>query len=197
MQVNLYEILDQIEIRAGMYLGPNHNFKSLHSFVTGFATAASSKQLQAEKYPDFNLFSIWLLGHLKRNFGLSAGWYWQIHNRNPTDDDRAFKEFFQFLREFKKTKLKRKELTLDDESIEFNRKNAKRFRLVDGKQIRVRTKPVKIILTSFSNSATLILDYVDKNGKKVDGGWEIGTAETREALSRSFGKISGRWKKVE
>ena len=106
MQVNIYEILAQIETRTGMYLGPDHNFKSLDSFVTGFTIAASSDQLKTDKYPDFNLFSIWLLGHLKRNFGLSGGWYWQIRSRNPKKGDKAFKEFFTYLNEFKKTKLK-------------------------------------------------------------------------------------------
>ena len=192
-QVNVYEILDQIETRTGMYLGPNHDFKSLDSFVTGFSIAASDKQLRHDKYPDFNFFSIWLLGHLKKNFGLAGGWYWQIRNRNPKNDEKAFKEFFIFLNNFKKSRVKTKSLDIDKESIEYNRTNSKTFRIVNGKQIRIRTRPTKIIWTSFLNSTTVMLDYVDKKGKVIGGFWEINEKKAYERLDRDFGKLKGKW----
>jgi hypothetical protein len=194
-QTNIYDILDHLEKRKALYLGNHYNFNSLDSFVTGFTIAASMRQLQHERYPDFNLFSIWLLGHLKKHFGQSGGWHWQIRNRNLKNDEKAFKEFFMYLDLFKNAKLKRREMTIDRDSIEYYKKNVKRFRIVDGKKIRVRTEPVKIMWTAFSNSTTIILDYVDKNGK-AGGGWEIGETKALESLTGSFGEIKGKWKKV-
>jgi hypothetical protein len=195
-QITIYEILEHLEARTGMYLGPNYNFKSLDSFVTGFTIAASIKQLQHEKYPDFNLFSIWLLGHLKKNFGLSAGWYWQIKNRNPKNDEKAFKEFFIFLNNFKKARLKTKSLVLGKDSVEYNRINSNTFRVVKGKQIRLRTRPVGITCTSFSNSTTVSLDYFDKKGKVIGGFWEINEKKASKCLKREFGELKGKWTKV-
>jgi len=193
-QRNIYDILDHLEKRRALYLGNHYNFDSLDSFVSGFTMAASASQLQHDNYPDFNLFSIWLLGHLKKHFGQSSGWHWQIRNRNLKNDEKAFKEFFKYLDLFKKSKLKRREIKVDDESLKYYRKNVKRFRIVDGKQIRVRTKPVKIISLSFSNSTTIILDYVDNKGKEVGGGWEINEAKAIDTLTRSFGEMKGKWK---
>jgi hypothetical protein len=196
-QSNIYDILDHLEKRRALYLGNHQNFNSLDSFVTGFTIAASVQQLRHERYPDFNLFSIWLLGHLKKHYGQSGGWHWQIRSRNLKNDEKAFKEFFVFLDTFKKTKLNRRELELDQDSIEYYIKNVKQFRVVDGKQIRIMTRPAKIIWTSFSNSTTIILDYVDKKGKEVGGGWEIGQKKAMECLNRSFGEVRIKWKKVQ
>jgi hypothetical protein len=156
--------------------------------------AASASQLQHDNYPSFNLFSIWLLGHLKKHFGQSGGWHWQIRNRNLKNDEKAFKEFFMYLNLFKKSKLKRRQIKVDEESLKYYRTRVKQFRIVDGKQIRVRTTPVKIISTSFSNSTTIILDYVDNKGKEVGGGWEINEAKAIDSLTRSFGEMRGNGK---
>jgi hypothetical protein len=51
--------------------------------------------------------------------------------------------------------------------------------------------------TYFSNSITIILDYVDKKGKEVGGGWEIGQTEAMECLTRGFGEMRRKWKKVQ
>ncbi len=196
IQRNIYDTLDHLEKRRALYLGNHGNFDSLDSFVTGFTMAASSSQLEHNNYPDFNLFSIWLLGHLKKHFGQSGGWHWQIRNRNLKNDEKAFKEFFMYLDLFKKSNLKRKEIIVDDESLKYYKKNVKQFRIVDGRQIRVRTKPVKVIFTFFSNSTTIIIDYVDEKGKEVGGGWEINEANAIDRLTRSFGEMRGKWKRL-
>lgn len=97
---------------------------------------------------------------------------------------------------FKKSNLKRKEIIVDDESLKYYKKNVKQFRIVDGRQIRVRTKPVKVIFTFFSNSTTIIIDYVDEKGKEVGGGWEINEANAIDRLTRSFGEMRGKWKRL-
>lgn len=196
-EVNIYDILTHLEKRKGMYLGNNFNFQSLYSFITGFQIAASSKQLQHDKYPDFGFFSIWILGHLKKHFGLAAGWHWQIHNRNLNNDEKAFKEFFSFLEAFKKAKMTKKEMVLTEESIAYHRKNIKHFRRVNGKEIRLHPRPVKIVWTTFSNSTTVMLDYVNKNGKSIGGSWEINAKEATRRLRSDFGQYRDKWKKVK
>jgi hypothetical protein len=196
IKTNIYNVLDDLEKRRALYLGNHYSFNSLDSFVTGFKIGASAKQLQHERHPDFNFFSIWLVGHLKKHYGQSGGWHWQIRNRNLKNDEKAFKEFFMYLDLFKKTKVKRRELKVDLDAVEYYRKNVKQFRIVDGKQIRVRTAPVKIVWTSFSNSNTIILGYLDKKGKEVSSYWEIGHSKAMENLARGFGEIRGKWKNV-
>jgi hypothetical protein len=196
IQTNIYDTLDHLAKRRALYLGNHCNFDSLDSFVHGFTMAASASQLQHDNYPGFNLFSIWLLGHLKKHFGQSGGWHWQIRNRNLKNDEKAFKEFFMYLDLFKKSKLKRREIKVDDESLKYYRMNVKQFRIVEGKQIRVRTKPVKVTFTSFSNSTTIIFDYVDNKGREVGGGWEINEAKAIDSLTRSFGEMRGKWRKL-
>ncbi len=195
-QVNIYDILIHLEKRKGMFLGTNFNFKSLDSFITGFQIAASAEQLRHDKYPDFNFFSIWLLGHLKKHFGLAGGWYWQIYNRNLKNDEKAFKEFFSFLEAFKKAKLSKRELTLTEDAIAYHKKNIKQFRIVEGKQVKVINKPVKIVWTTFSNSTTILLDHFNKNDKTIGGSWEINAKEATKRLRGNFGEYKEKWKKV-
>jgi hypothetical protein len=171
-QTNIYNILEHLEKKKALYLGNHYNFNSLDSFITGFTIAASAQQLQHERYPDFNLFSIWLLGHLKKHFGQSGGWHWQIRNRNLKNDEKAFREFFAYLDLFKRTKPKARQFLIDEDAKVLYQQRVKQFRIVKDRQVRVRAKPAKIIWRWFSNSTTVILDYVDEKGRQVGGNWE-------------------------
>ena len=102
--INIYDLLDHIEKRKAMYLGNEYTFQSLDAFLTGFSMSANSKQYQSDIYNNFLDFNVWLLGHLPKHFGQGGGWHWQISNRNPNDDENAFKEFFEFVKAFKSSK---------------------------------------------------------------------------------------------
>ena len=144
--VDIYTLLDHLKIRKAMYLGNEYNFNSLDSFISGFTMAASDGQLELNEYPNFRYFSTWLLGHLKTHFGLAGGWHWQIKNRNPNDDTKAFEEFFEFLEVFKMSKVASKSIIVDKDAIEFSKSSGvTRFNIVDGESIPFEDRPNKIL----------------------------------------------------
>lgn len=104
--INIYDVLDHIEKNKAMYLGNEYTFQSLNAFLTGFSMSANSKQYQSDIYNNFLDFNVWLLGYLPKHFGQGGGWHWQLSNRNPNNDENAFKEFFEFVRIFKLSKSK-------------------------------------------------------------------------------------------
>ncbi|MBS1661765.1 MAG: hypothetical protein JST68_12030 [Bacteroidetes bacterium] len=168
-QPNIYTILNHLKVRKAMYLGNDFTFQSLDSFISGFAMAASSSQLQAEGYPDFSYFNTWLLGHLKNHSGLGGGWYWQISNRHPNDETEAFDEFFDFLDVFKGSLTHKKCVIIDND-------------------MAVNPKPSKVIMTKIDHSTTVWLEYVDDNGNEIfTDEWFINQEEAMNSLkSKSF-----------
>jgi hypothetical protein len=194
-QLNIYTILDQLKVRKAMFLGNDFTFKSLDSFIAGFAMAASSKQLQTNGYPDFSNFSTWLLGHLNSHFGLGGGWCWQISNRHPKDDTGAFEEFFYFLDIFKRSLTHKKCIMVDKEAAEYsNRSGVRRAVFVNGKKALVNQSPSKIILTTIDNSTTVWLDFLDDYGDSVFADeWFINPDEAMKSLKREFGSFQNEW----
>jgi len=172
-----------------MYLGNGYNFSSLDSFVAGFTTAASDRQLELNDYPNFRYFSTWLLGHLKKHFGLSGGWHWQLSNRNFGNDEKCFEDFFEFLETFKKSKTHRKSITLNAEAMEFHKSgHVKRLEVVDGKEVKIHDDPFKIEWITMDNSSTVWLDYFDKTGNIIrEDIWSINSDEATKKLTDEFG----------
>ena len=192
---NIYPLLEHLKLIKAMYLGNDYNFKSLDSFICGFSMAASDGQLQTNDFPNFSYFSTWLLGHLKNHFGLSGGWHWQISNRNPNNDEKAFEEFFSFLEVFKASKTHSKTITVDKDALEFNKTAIiKRFEIIDGESVPIEENPFKIIWTSIDNSTTVWLDYFDQTGDTVYAGlWTISADEASKNLADEFGSFKGSW----
>ena len=126
IKINLYELLGHLEKRKAMYLGNEYTFQSLDSFLCGFGIACSKDQLKSENYNDFSGFNFWILGYLPEHFGRSGGWYWQIKNRNPENDENAFKEFFDFLEIYKTSKKKKEIIKIARDSLEMKKIKAKK-----------------------------------------------------------------------
>ncbi len=124
-KTNLHEILAHLEKRKAMYLGNDYTFHSLDSFITGFGMGCDINQLETEQFNNFSDFNIWILGHLPEHFGQSGGWHWQISNRNPNDDENAFKEFFEFLEIFKTAKKKKEKIEVEKFEFEKSEYNTK------------------------------------------------------------------------
>jgi len=160
--------------------------------------AASDGQLEFNGYPNFGYFSTWLLGHLEVNFGLAGGWYWQITNRNPNNDEKAFEDFFNFLELFKLSKVHSKAIIVDKDAIEFNKTSTiKRFEMTNGTQVTQQEKPFKIKWTTIDNSNTVWLDYIDKNDKAIFlGDWSISADAATEKLSTEFGSFKNHWMEI-
>lgn len=193
-EINIYEILDHLQTRKALYLGNDYNFKCLESFVTGFTIAATDQQMESSQYPSFHFFNSWIIGHLKKNFGSSFGWHWQIHNRNPTNDENAFKEFFEFLEKFKNSEVKKKMFVINKNAEEnYLNSGVKKSRIVDGNSTPITEVPSKIIWTTIANSKTVWYDYLDKNGNVLESSWEINEKELLNKFKREFGSLDINW----
>lgn len=194
-QQNIYQLLDHVKARMAMYLGNDYSFRSLSNFIDGFTIAASDEQLQLNDYPDFTHFSTWLLGHLDNHFGLSGDWYWQITNRNPNNDEKAFEEFFMFLDVFKGSKTLSKYIIVDKDALEFNKTSIKkRFEVIVGTNLPIDERPFKIIWTTIENSTTVWLDYLDQNGNAIYVGlWSISAEEALKNLADEFSSFKNSW----
>jgi len=196
--VNIYEILDRLKIRRAMFLGNHYNFNSLDSFITGFMLAASDDQVELNDYPNFGYFNTWLLGHLDKHYGFSGGWHWQITNRNPSDDQKAFDEFFHFLNIFKESKTHCKFKLIDEKAINFYKSSPiTRFEIIDGKEIPLSAIPSKITWTTIDNSSTVWISYLDKGEKNIyNEKWFINSGEAVDSLNSEFGILNNDWSDV-
>jgi hypothetical protein len=190
--MNIYQLLELLKVRRAMYLGNDCTFGSLHNFISGFVMAASDEQLQQNDSPSFKYFNTWLLGNLERHFGLSGGWHWQITNRQPKNDEKAFEDFFMFIDIFKQSKIHSKFITLDKAALEFNNSfNVKRGK---GEVVLNEKKPLKIVWTTIENSTTVWLDYIDLIGNPIgEGNWIINESEAFEKITDEFGVLKNNW----
>lgn len=191
--VNIYPLLDNLKLRKAMCLGNDYTFQSLESFIHGFTIAASAEQLQLHPHPAFHYFSTWLLGHLKEHFGLTGGWHWQITNRNPGNDEKAFEEFFAFLDVFKNSIAHATSVRIDEEAREFYKTSGiRKYQVVDGKQTPSLEIPHHIIWTTIENSATVWLEYQDEEGMPIwSWDWYVNAREATAKLKAEFGSLKG------
>jgi len=126
---------------------------------------------------------------------LSCGWHWQIKNRNPNDDTKAFEEFFEFLEIFKMSEVSSKTIVIDEEALAFSKSSGvTRFKIADGESIPFNDRPYKILWTTITNSTTVWVEYLDQNDKHIKAGfWRTTSKEAREDLLNEFGKFKSNW----
>ena len=106
MENSLYEWLDRIEVRPGMYL-LEPSFASLTSFIDGFEIALTSRHVSDDTDPPFSSFDKYVAQRLEhhttdeeREYLGGPSWRRCILAAE-TDDLGAFKLFFTLLREFR------------------------------------------------------------------------------------------------
>lgn len=181
-KIKLYDLLEHLEKRKAMYLGNEYTFHSFDAFMNGFSISADNSQYKSELYNNFSDFNIWLLGHLPEHFGHSGGWHWQISNRNPNDDEKAFEEFFKFLEIFKKAKRKVEKITIDKfdfEKAEFDTRT----------KIEISKREVVNSLNkiTFEHSTTIWIEGFD-NEKMTYDCWCV-TEKEFENIMKNLNKI--------
>jgi hypothetical protein len=102
MPKSLYEWLDQIEARPGMYL-PSASFAMLETFIAGYESALMTHGSVEQCTPPFMRFGEFVTTRLKARhdsqFGAPA-WQRSIADSAISDGD-AFALFFKLLREFR------------------------------------------------------------------------------------------------
>jgi hypothetical protein len=104
MEQSLYEWLERIEARPGMYL-PAPGFATLTAFISGFEIALISRHIGSYAAPDFSLFGEFVaqrLEHRSSDEENSETPTWEHCILAKTKDDQeAFALFFALLREFR------------------------------------------------------------------------------------------------
>lgn len=176
---NIYDVLALIENRPAMFLGNDYAFQTLNTFVTGYMMAAQESQLKKANCPDFTYFSVWIIGHLEKHYGFSFGWHWQIHNRNPGNDEKAFEEFFYFLELFKNSKVSSRTVIVDPVAIQENE--------------LIEEKAYKIRWIQMTNSTMVSIKFLDKNEKLIADRWYLNEMAANEFLKQEFGTFKNDW----
>lgn len=168
MEWNLYDVLEQLQKRPGMFLGSNVSFASLDSFISGFMLAARDEQLVKPGLPPLKYFDLWLLGYFEepRIERLSVNGFWHIRQRNP-DDQKALEELFRLLEVFKQSKVRVTRLKIDD--------------------------IVSIRKTLIAHSTTTWLAHLDVHGNLLREPWYWNETEAEESLLREFGPRNSPW----
>ncbi|MDB5148593.1 MAG: hypothetical protein JWQ57_2613 [Mucilaginibacter sp.] len=195
---NIYDILDRLKQRRAMFLGNEHTFQSLHSFINGYMLAGGIHKVNENGLPDFSCFNTWLLGHLKKHYGEAGGWHWQISNRNPDNDEKAFEEFFHYLELFKKSKSSSRLIVLNDDATRFNNDGSiKRARLLwdgedDTHEVPV-ARPVTIRRINMENSKTVWIEFIDKDNNIINDSWFINAKKATKSLIEKYGELTNAW----
>lgn len=168
-----------------MYLGNDYNFQSLDSFLAGYTCAADYEQLEANGLNNFSKFNIWLLGHLPVHFGASFGWYWQLKNRNPENELKAFEEFFSFLETFKNAKNDISFIKVQPTPYSQTLLNSKaEVETIQSENIE------KLKVTRLEKSTTVWLESVSESeSESFYSCWFVTEKEFREELKNRFGFV--------
>lgn len=170
---NIYDLLEIVEKRKAMFLGNDYTFHSFNSFITGYTIGCNENQLETEKHNHFSDFSIWILGHLPKHFGQAGGWYWQISNRNPDNDENAFKEFFEFLEIFKTAKKKVERIEIEKFEFDISEYSTKKKVEIDKREVvdrihKITIEHSKVILIKGFNKDNLTYDRWCLSEKEYD-----------------------------
>lgn len=95
--MGVYELLDKIRRRPGMYIG-YHSPTHLHSFLSGFLMGTGSA-LKTSETPHFNEFQDWVAGKFNY-YESTSGWAYMIEDQRE-DKEEALHLFFELLDEFR------------------------------------------------------------------------------------------------
>ena len=98
----LYELLEKIQQKPGMYIG-SPNINNLLMFLCGYQYACEAMQLpENEQESEFAQFQPWL----QSKFGVNTSASWaKIILLYSSDEADAFKNFFDLLTEFRNVQL--------------------------------------------------------------------------------------------
>lgn len=120
-EMSLYEKLDLVRLRPGMYLGAN-SVSKLYTFISGFRFALSyvSPKLQSEGYLPFNYFNAYVAE--RYNCSGSMGWANILLKVCNDSEEDGLKLFFEVLDEFRALRIEKVwQLQLTEQNICYNR----------------------------------------------------------------------------
>ncbi len=99
---NLYEYIDLIRLRIGMFLG-KESVTALHHHIIGYCMACAMKGIPEQLSPPFEDFH----DFVAREYGLSSsspGWATMILKQCKGNEQRAYQEFMRLFDLFRNDK---------------------------------------------------------------------------------------------
>lgn len=120
-EMSLYEKLDLVRLRPGMYLGAN-SVSKLFTFISGFRFALpnESPKLQSEGHLPFMYFNAYVAERYKCSG--SMGWANILLRVCNDSEEDGLKLFFELLDEFRALRIEKVwQLQLTEQNIHYNR----------------------------------------------------------------------------
>lgn len=189
---NIYELLDSIHLRSGMYLRKSDSLSALEDLINGYLSCIiSNRIIEKHEALPFQYFSNFI--NQKYN---SSGISWCDVITMKNEDTKAFEHFFELLEEFKQIRpisVKKAILT------EFN-VNTYLVRLKEGNRETI-ILPDAIYIIEFSHDFGFD-DYWVKDDKMTNSGFRYSyeTSKTergiKKKLENQFGKIKN-WETLQ
>jgi hypothetical protein len=190
---NLYRFLYVLEKEKGKILSKDYTFSSLDNFIRGFFAAAMPDQLEYDTAPNFIYFDKWLIGHLNEDVDTALNWSTLIQKRNTNNDEKAFEEFFHFLRIFKTSKFTTRTLIVDPVSRSYSINRWVEKYGHSQPDVTIYEDLHKIRWTQMSNSTSIWIDFLDISNNAIDGEWYLNEHKANEALLEEFGHLTNEW----
>lgn len=120
-EMSLFEKLDLVRLRPGMYLGAN-SVSKLFTFISGFRFALSyeSPKLQSEGHLPFTYFNVYVAN--RYNCSGSMGWANILLEVCNGSEEEGLKLFFELLDEFRMLRIEKVwKLQLTEQNVHYNR----------------------------------------------------------------------------
>jgi hypothetical protein len=96
---NLYELLDQMQVRTAMYVG-ELSITALYNFIQGYFAALDINGSDEHLIPDFENFHDYVAKYYSYKES-TAGWKNIILKENSGNEEKALEVFFYLLKQFR------------------------------------------------------------------------------------------------
>ncbi len=191
--MNIYELLDTIRRRPGMYFG-YHSPTHLHSFISGYYFTNHPDESDSTISPPFHSFHDWVAAKLGY-YESTSGWAYMIEDQRE-DKEEALWLFFQLLDEFRGFRPRTLAAIRYDKKDAINRRLYTRYRKARGTLEPVE-KPCPQYLTIeevLPKREWVVLLAKDVEGKLLDCRPCDTVGQAIERASEIFGVHAQEWK---
>lgn len=189
---NIFDWLDEVRLRPGMYLRDGNSLASLESMIWGYEAAISIHRID-EPTPRFDrTFLSWV--RLRRGWSTSLGWADAIH-RAVREGQRPLDLFFALVDEYRKVTpqvLARARLT--------SRNKATGKTGTDGLG-RARPPPLELQIVRYAPDKLFLLRYrypssIEDSVLFDNGSHATSLSFAKDHARREFGVTAEQWKRV-
>ncbi len=167
-------MLEAIGNRSAMYIDPSQSITALYNFLSGYQSGSNWKKIVRNTEPSYAEFNNWVA--MKLNFyEATKGWRRMLLERENGDEERAFKEFFVLLDEFR------------------NRKETRLFRAELPKKPGRKTKILEIV--KYTDDGGVFVRSINSRNKIIDEMYWQTLKNAFEIYEMQVGKLS--WEEIK